>query len=212
MKARPSRLWFAQLVTKDTAAKPAIVMDLKKAGNLAESYEKVTGLTIKTMICVKFMKETRMCDDGLSWANESYEVVKKWMQELKTIEDAAVDKEYLDVPINSANIISDAYNKDQVIILCYDRCNNKVSVTTYGKSVPDSYHAALSGNRIKKYLNWPDKLCHAESERVLTVKAAMKRFKAIVEGLDCACEDGYTCTVHSDLKLADEALMALMET
>jgi hypothetical protein len=119
-------------------------------------------------------------------------------------------KDYVSVPIAEAKAIAETYGKNQVIIICWDKEHCKSHVTTYGKSVPDSYYAAAGGNKIKKVLNWPDKLCHAESERVYIFKQAMKRFKAIVEGQECCCEENYICTVHNDLILANEAIRAML--
>ena len=38
---------------------------------------------------------------------------------------------------------------------------------------------------------------------------ALERFQAVVDSLECGCEDGYVCTVHSDRRLARAALAAI---
>jgi len=38
---------------------------------------------------------------------------------------------------------------------------------------------------------------------------ALERFRAVVDSLECCCEDGYECTVHDDRRLARAALEAL---
>lgn len=43
------------------------------------------------------------------------------------------------------------------------------------------------------------------------IKRALERFKAVLESLECECDSyhGFTCTIHSDKKLVDEALAEL---
>ena len=154
-------------------------------------------------------------DDGKSWGNESYDEVKKWMQSLAESvgDENEPDEDYKSVPINSARIISEAYEKSQVIIVCWDKEHCRSHVTTYGKDIIDSQLAAMGGNMIKKELGWDDKLCHSESARVKAVKAALKRFKALVEGQECKggiCHSTYTCKVHEDLTLANDAIKAML--
>lgn len=38
------------------------------------------------------------------------------------------------------------------------------------------------------------------------VKEALRRFKSVVESLECWCEESNDCTIHKDLILADEAI------
>jgi hypothetical protein len=130
-----------------------------------------------------------MCDDGMTWG-----------------EGVA----YIEVPRAMAKNISDLCDKDQVIITCWDAGWNRTHVTTYGRGFINSEQAAIGGNRVKKALNWPDSLCHAEPERVVILKQALKRFKAVVNSLDCQCDEDYVCTTHSDLALADEAIRAML--
>ena len=117
---------------------------------------------------------------------------------------------YIEVPIVATKAIARTYGKDQVIIIAYDKKHNKTHVTTYGHSITDSAQAGEAGNKLKKALGWPDQRCHDEPERIRILKKAIGRFKAIVEGQECACEESYKCTVHDDLRLADEAIMVLL--
>lgn len=41
-----------------------------------------------------------------------------------------------------------------------------------------------------------------------SIGRALKRFLAVVDSLECECDDyhGYTCIIHSDRRLAREAL------
>ena len=72
---------------------------------------------------------------------------------------------YVGVPIEWAKHIAEACEKDQVIIVCWDKAHGKTHVTTYGKTKEDCEQAAKGGNFVKKALGWPDELCHAKSER-----------------------------------------------
>lgn len=66
-----------------------------------------------------------------------------------------------EVPIKMARAVSEAYNQDQVIIICLDKTHGKQCVTTFGRTVQDCEEAAEAGNLLKKALGWPDEHCHA---------------------------------------------------
>jgi len=72
--------------------------------------------------------------------------------------------EYKDIPVSTALNIAEQYNKDQVIIVTWDKNHNTTHVTTFGKTKDDCLQAAEGGNRVKKALGWPDELCHAVPE------------------------------------------------
>lgn len=57
------------------------------------------------------------------------------------------------MPISAAKYIAEKYEKDQVIILCWDRKTRDTWVTTYGKSKSDCKEAAMGGEHLAKYLN-----------------------------------------------------------
>ena len=46
-----------------------------------------------------------------------------------------------------------------------------------------------------------------------TVKRALKRFKEVLDSLDCECDSyvGFTCSIHKDKLLVEEALKQLNE-
>jgi hypothetical protein len=70
------------------------------------------------------------------------------------------------IPISEAKRISKLYGQTQVIIVTWDRLNNRQHVVTYGQSLKDCEQAALCGNFVKKALGWPKEQCHAEPARV----------------------------------------------
>jgi hypothetical protein len=58
-----------------------------------------------------------------------------------------------DIPIQAAQDIAEAYEKDQVIILCWDEKSKLLWTTTYGKSDTDKVQAAIGGNLVADFLN-----------------------------------------------------------
>lgn len=72
---------------------------------------------------------------------------------------------YVEVPVDMAKLIANQCEKDQVIIVCWDKHHGKSHVTTYGKTMIDCEQAAMGGNKVKKAIGWPDELCHAKPER-----------------------------------------------
>ena len=71
---------------------------------------------------------------------------------------------YRDIPVSVESNIAEQYNKDQVIIVTWDKNHNTTHVTTFDKTKDDCLQAAEGGNRVKKALGWPDELCHAVPE------------------------------------------------
>lgn len=69
------------------------------------------------------------------------------------------------IPISAAKRIADEYDKDQVIIVTWDKLTGTTWVTTYGKTLEECSQAAEGGNRVKRALGWPDTLCHAKPAR-----------------------------------------------
>jgi len=70
------------------------------------------------------------------------------------------------IPITEAKRLAATYGQTQVIIVTWDKLNNRQHVVTYGKSITDCEQAAIGGNFVKKALGWPDELCHAEPARM----------------------------------------------
>jgi hypothetical protein len=72
---------------------------------------------------------------------------------------------YKGIPIKSARDIAHAFDKDQVIIVAWDKTHGKTHVTTYGKTVEECEQAAKGGNLVKRALGWPEDQCNAEPKR-----------------------------------------------
>jgi hypothetical protein len=78
------------------------------------------------------------------------------------------------IPFEQAQEIAEKYDKDQVVILSWNREHCSTVVTTYGKNIHDSDQAAESGNKIKQGLGWPEHQCHAKSIRVEALLNALE--------------------------------------
>jgi hypothetical protein len=78
------------------------------------------------------------------------------------------------IPITEAKRLAETYSQSQVIIVTWDKINNRQHVVTYGKSITDCEQAALGGNFVKKALGWPDEHCHAEPARVRRIKSGAR--------------------------------------
>ena len=70
------------------------------------------------------------------------------------------------IPINEAKKISEKYGQNQVIIVTWDKINNRQHVVTYGSTITDCEQAAKGGNFVKKALGWPEEQCNAVPARV----------------------------------------------
>lgn len=73
---------------------------------------------------------------------------------------------YKSVPITAAKKIAEEFDKDQVIVVCWDKEHGCTHVTTYGKTTEDCEQAAHGGNFVKKALGWPDSEAVATPERL----------------------------------------------
>jgi len=70
------------------------------------------------------------------------------------------------IPIKSAKDIAQKYDKDQVIIISWDRKTGTTWVTTHGKTIEDCNMAAEGGNKLKReFLKWPEELCNEKPKR-----------------------------------------------
>lgn len=76
------------------------------------------------------------------------------------------DLEYKEVPIEAAKQIAEQFDKNQVIIVCWDDVHKLTHVTTYGKSLEECEQAAQGGNFVKRALGWPEEECNAVPERL----------------------------------------------
>lgn len=75
------------------------------------------------------------------------------------------DINYKDIPIEVAQRIAEEFDKDQVIIVTWDKLHGRTHVTTYGKTLEECHQAAKGGNMIKRALGWPDELCQVNPDR-----------------------------------------------
>lgn len=73
---------------------------------------------------------------------------------------------YKPIPISVAKEIAKKYDKDQVIVLTWDKTFGMSHVTTFGKSIEDCAQAAEGGNKLKRVLGWPEELCNEVPRRV----------------------------------------------
>lgn len=69
------------------------------------------------------------------------------------------------IPISAAKEISKTYDKDQVILVTWNKKFGDTWVTTYGKTVADCAQAAEGGNFVKKALGWPNELTESKTTR-----------------------------------------------
>lgn len=73
---------------------------------------------------------------------------------------------YKNIPIAAAKRIAKDYDKDQVIIVTWDKEHGMMHVTTYGKSLIACEQAAIGGNLIKKTLGFPEEDCNVVPARI----------------------------------------------
>lgn len=65
------------------------------------------------------------------------------------------------IPVAAAQRISREFDQDQVIIVTWDKKDNRLHVVTYGKTIEDCRQVALGGNFVKRALGFPEEMCHA---------------------------------------------------
>lgn len=71
------------------------------------------------------------------------------------------------LPISALKKLAKEFDKDQVIVLAWDKTTGVTHVTTYGKSIVDCEQAAIGGNRIKAFMGWPPEDCNAIPKRIM---------------------------------------------
>jgi len=69
------------------------------------------------------------------------------------------------IPISAASEIGKKYDKDQVILVTWNKEHGDIWVTTWGKTLTDCSQAAEGGNFVKKALGWPNELTEAKPAR-----------------------------------------------
>jgi hypothetical protein len=59
---------------------------------------------------------------------------------------------YRNVPITAAKVVAEKYQKNQVIIVCWDDVHKKTHITTYGATKRECREAAIGGQKIREAL------------------------------------------------------------
>lgn len=62
------------------------------------------------------------------------------------------------IPVSAAKAIAKKYSQNQVILVTFDKTENRTHVVTYGTSLEECKQAAQGGNFVKKALGWPEHL------------------------------------------------------
>lgn len=75
---------------------------------------------------------------------------------LKSLTTINMRKSSKRIPISAAKDIGKKFDKNQVILVTWNREHGDTWVTTWGKSVDDCVQAAEGGNFVKKALGWPN--------------------------------------------------------
>ena len=71
------------------------------------------------------------------------------------------------ISITAAKEIADKYSQNQVVIVTFDKSENRTHVVTYGQTLEDCAQAAQGGNFVKKALGWPDSKCQDKPTNLL---------------------------------------------
>lgn len=79
------------------------------------------------------------------------------------------------IPISAAKEIGKKFDKDQVILVTWNKEFGDTWVTTWGKSVADCGQAAEGGNLVKQALGWPNELTQDKATRQRTQEAIMRK-------------------------------------
>jgi hypothetical protein len=72
------------------------------------------------------------------------------------------------LPIKAAREVAHKYGLSQVIITAWD--GQRTHVVTYGTTVEQCEQAAVGGNKIKRWLGFPEQMCNAVPRRARTRK------------------------------------------
>ena len=73
---------------------------------------------------------------------------------------------YKEIPIKAAKKLADKFDKNQVIIITWDKEHGRTHVTTYGKTEQECFEAAQGGEVIKQALGWPEEDRNAVPEKL----------------------------------------------
>lgn len=69
------------------------------------------------------------------------------------------------IPISAAKEIGNKYDKDQVILVTFNKKIGDTWVTTWGRTVDECAQAAEGGNFVKEALGWPNELTEDKATR-----------------------------------------------
>lgn len=81
-----------------------------------------------------------------------------------------------DILLEAAEQLAVDYQFHQVILLAWD--GRLTHVATFGQTVEDSAQAAEGGNRIKRALGWPERMCQSESRKVAALRERIAELEA----------------------------------
>lgn len=70
------------------------------------------------------------------------------------------------IPIKALKEFANKYGLDQVIVIARENATDTDHVATWGRTIKDCELAAISGNRQKRHMGWPESLCHATPARL----------------------------------------------
>lgn len=89
------------------------------------------------------------------------------------------------VPIAVARRVAAETGATQVVLIL--RCSEQLEpgvghdvthVVTYGKSLQDCALAAEAGNNVKRWMGWPDEMCHDVPARVRRMQKRKRKVRA----------------------------------
>lgn len=69
------------------------------------------------------------------------------------------------LPIQAAKDLAKKYDQDQVILVTWDKKDNRIHSVSYGKTRSDCKQAAIGINMVREALGFPEEKCHATPTR-----------------------------------------------
>lgn len=76
--------------------------------------------------------------------------------------DRGITNDMQNITIPMINDIREWIGATHIVVFARDDSTGITQVATHGKTVKNSKEAAKAGNNLKKYLGWPEELCHDE--------------------------------------------------
>lgn len=90
------------------------------------------------------------------------------------------------VSIQAAKALAKRHGLAEVIVLGLAFEEAQVTVTTYGTNDHHSAIAAEAGNRIKRWLGWPEAMCRTESLKVARLYGRIAELESQLEALNAS--------------------------